>query len=155
MAIKCSHNNLQSKMGGPFGSVIVKNGKVISCEGNTVTSTNDPTAHAEVNAIRAACKALKTPNLEGCIMYTSCEPCPMCTSAIYWAKISVVYYGNTKTDAEWAGFGDTFIINELSKPLNERGVQFKRVGASNAIKVFEDWVKQTDEEKEDVKKGTL
>lgn len=154
-AIKCSSDNLKTKMGGPFGTVIVKNGQLIACEGNTVTSTNDPTAHAEVNAIRAACKALNTPDLEGCIMYTSCEPCPMCTSAIYWAKINTVYYGNTKTDAEWAGFGDTFIAAELGKPLNERGVKFERIGASQAIAVFESWVEQSENEKEEIKKGTL
>jgi guanine deaminase len=155
MAIECSHRNLLTNLGGPFGAVIVKNGKLIACEGNTVTSSNDPTAHAEVNAIRAACKVLKTPNLEGCVMYTSCEPCPMCTSAIYWAKIGMVYYGNTKTDAEWAGFSDTQISAELGKPLDERKVEFKRIGASKAIAVFEEWMQKTEAEKEDTKKGTL
>lgn len=155
MAVKCSSDNLKTNLGGPFGAIIVKNGKVIACEGNTVTSSNDPTAHAEVNAIRAACQALKSPDLEGCIMYTSCEPCPMCTSAIYWAQINVVYYGNTKTDAEWAGFSDTFITEELAKPLTGRKVQFKRIGASDAIRVFEQWMQKTDDEKDATKKGTL
>ena len=155
MAVHSSDKNLDTGLGGPFGAVIVRNGKLIACEGNTVTSSNDPTAHAEINAIRAACKTLKTPSLEGCVMYTSCEPCPMCTSAIYWAKINIVYYGNTKTDAEWAGFGDTFISTELSKPLNDRSVQFKRIGTKNAIKVFERWMLMSDDEKEGTKKGTL
>jgi guanine deaminase len=155
MAVACSQQNLKTGNGGPFGAVIVKNGKVISNEPNSVTASNDPTAHAEVNAIRAACKKLKTPDLEGCIMYTSCEPCPMCTSAIYWAKINVVYYGNTKTDAEWAGFGDTFIMKELEKPLDERTTKFTRIGASNAIAAFETWMQMTAEEKENIKSGTL
>jgi guanine deaminase len=155
LAVKCAEQNLKSGNGGPFGAVIVKNGKVISSEPNSVTLSNDPTAHAEINAIRSACKTLKTPNLEGCVMYTSCEPCPMCTSAIYWAKINIVYYGNTKTDAEWAGFGDTFIAEELAKPLNERSAQFTRIGASNAIKSFEKWMQLSAEEKASVKNGTL
>jgi guanine deaminase len=155
MAIKCADDNIRTGNGGPFGTVIVKNGEVVACTPNSVTADNDPTAHAEVNAIREACKKLKTPDLEGCVMYTSCEPCPMCASAIYWARINVVYYGNTKTDAEWAGFSDAFVTDELSKPLNQRSVQFKRIGASDAIRSFEHWVELSDAEKSEVKNGTL
>lgn len=155
MAVKCANDNIRTGNGGPFGAVIVKNGEVVACTPNSVTAANDPTAHAEVNAIREACKKLKTPDLEGCIMYTSCEPCPMCTSAIYWARINVVYYGNTKTDAEWAGFGDTQISAELGKPLDQRSVLFKRLGASDAIRSFEQWVELSEAEKSEVKNGTL
>lgn len=155
MAVKCADENLKTGNGGPFGTVIVKNGEVIAATPNSVTATNDPTAHAEVNAIREACKKLKTPDLEGCIMYTSCEPCPMCASAIYWARISTVYYGNTKTDAEWAGFSDSFIEQELTKPLTERSIQFTRLGASDAMKSFEKWVALSEAQKDEVKNGTL
>ncbi len=154
-AVACANSNLKSGDGGPFGAVIVKNGEIIAATPNSVTGTCDPTAHAEVNAIREACKKLGTPDLEGCIMYTSCEPCPMCTSAIYWARINVVYYGNTATDAEWAGFSDRLITQELALPLADRKVKFTRLGASEAIRSFEEWVALSDSEKDAVKNGTL
>ncbi|WP_345213453.1 nucleoside deaminase [Mucilaginibacter gynuensis] len=155
LAVKCADDNLKTGNGGPFGAVVVKNGEVIAATPNSVTATNDPTAHAEVNAIREACKKLGTPDLEGCVMYTSCEPCPMCASAIYWAKISAVYYANTKADAHSAGFSDAFIEQELSKPLNERDIIFKRIDAADAIKSFEKWVALSEAEKAGIKNGTL
>lgn len=155
LAIKLSEQNLISQNGGPFGAIILRDDKIIAQEANSVTETNDPTAHAEVNAIRAACAKIGSPNLEGCIMYTSCEPCPMCTSAIYWSNIKTVYYGNTKTDAEWAGFGDTFITEELAKPIKNRTIAFERVGGSEALKAFEQWVELSKPQKENIKNGTL
>lgn len=154
-AILLSENNLLTKNGGPFGAVIVKNGTVITGTANSVTKDNDPTAHAEVNAIRQACRILQTADLEGCVMYTSCEPCPMCLSAIYWARISHVYYANTRHDAEQAGFGDTFIYSELNKPLAERSVSFKRIIADEAITAFKKWAAMPAAMKDDVKNGSL
>ena len=155
MAAQASVKSVETNEGGPFGAVIVKNGQVIACEGNAVTKSNDPTAHAEVNAIRAACQILKSPGLEGCVMYTSCEPCPMCTSAIYWAKIDVVYYGNTKEEAAQAGFEDTFISEELSRPIDERRIKFSRIGAEICKKAFEEWMEKPAKDRAAVKKGTL
>src|SRR5690349_15320238 len=106
MAIALSVNNVQENIGGPFGAVIVRDGKIIAQSANKVTTTNDPTAHAEVSAIRLACSELQTFDLTGCVIYTSCEPCPMCLGAIYWAKIKTIYYANTKSDAEDIGFSD-------------------------------------------------
>src|SRR5690349_11153148 len=104
LAIQLSKKNVLDNIGGPFGAVIVKDGRVIAKSANKVTTTNDPTAHAEVSAIRLACKKLKTFDLSGCVIYTSCEPCPMCLSAVYWAKINFIYYANTKQDADDIGF---------------------------------------------------
>ena len=154
-AINMADKNMQTKKGGPFGAIVIRDGKIISQAGNTVNYDNDPTAHAEVNAIRLACKKLKTSVLEGCIMYTSCEPCPMCLSAIYWSKISLVYYGNTKTDAEWAGFGDTFLYEEIGKGVTERTIPFKRLLPNKAILSFETWLALSDEEKDEIKNGSL
>lgn len=154
-AIALSEQNLKTFQGGPFGAVIVKDGEVISATGNTVNKDNDPTAHAEVNAIRAACKKLKQSDLKGAILYTSAEPCPMCLSAIYWANIDEVYYGNTKTDSKWAGFGDDFIYNELAKPIEERELKFHRAIPSESIKAFERWVNMPEADKEKIKNGSL
>ncbi len=154
-AIALSEKNIETFKGGPFGAVIVKDGKVIAAEANTVHKDNDPTAHAEVNAIRAACKKLKQSDLKGSVIYTSAEPCPMCLSAIYWANIDEVYYGNTKEDAKWAGFGDDFIYDEIAKPLEERKLLYHRLIPSESIKAFEAWVKMSDAEKEKVKNGSL
>ncbi len=130
--------------GGPFGAVIVKDEKIIAEGVNRVTASNDPTAHAEVSAIRTACRKLGTFKLEGCSIYTSCEPCPMCLSAIYWAGISHIYYGNTKQDAEHIHFGDKFIYDEIAKPYSERSIPIECMMREEALKAFEAW-----EEKED------
>ena len=154
-AINMADKNMLSKKGGPFGAIITRDSKIIAQAGNTVNADNDPTAHAEVNVIRLACKKLKTSVLEGCTLYTSCEPCPMCLSAIYWSKVSLVYYGNTKTDSEWAGFGDMFLYEEIAKGINERTIPFKRLLPNQAILSFEKWLALSDEEKEEIKNGSL
>src|SRR5574344_919865 len=118
-AIRLSIENVKNG-GGPFGAIIVKGGKIVATGVNRVTANNDPTAHAEVSAIRAACNKLNTFDLSGCDIYTSCEPCPMCLGAIYWAHLDTIYYGNNKNDAEDIGFGDAFIYKELALPMVER-----------------------------------
>jgi tRNA(Arg) A34 adenosine deaminase TadA len=125
--------------GGPFGAVIVKDDKIISATANSVTNTNDPTAHAEINAIRKACKELNTFDLSDCVIYTSCEPCPMCLGAIYWARIDKVYYANTKADANGIGFDDSFIYSEIEKPLDKRKLKFEQILRDSAIDVFKEW----------------
>lgn len=139
MAIALSEKNVLENIGGPFGAVIVKDGKLISKSGNKVTSSNDPTAHAEVSAIRIACKKLKTFDLQGCIIYTSCEPCPMCLSAIYWARIDLIYYANTKTDAGNIGFDDKFIYDELEKLMEDRKIPIKQLLRNEAQQAFTLW----------------
>lgn len=139
MAIQLSEQNVLESIGGPFGAVIIKDGKLISKSGNKVTSTNDPTAHAEVSAIRLACKKLKTFDLSSCIIYTSCEPCPMCLSAIYWAKIDTIYYANTKQDAENIGFSDKFIYDELDKPMSQRTLPIQQMMRDEALNAFKLW----------------
>lgn len=139
LAIQLSEKNVLDSIGGPFGAVIVKDGKVVAKSANKVTSTNDPTAHAEVSAIRLACKKLKTFDLSGSVIYTSCEPCPMCLSAVYWAKIDFIYYANTKQDADDIGFSDKFIYDELDKPMNERQLPIKQMMRDEAIKAFKLW----------------
>ncbi|MDR0370718.1 MAG: nucleoside deaminase [Prevotellaceae bacterium] len=121
-AIRLADENITNKGGGPFGAVVVKDGKIIARAVNTVTTGNDPTAHAEVNAIREACRNLQTFDLSGCEMYASCEPCPMCLSAIYWARIDKVYYAGSRADAQAAGFDDSFIYQELEKSPDERKI---------------------------------
>ena len=121
-AIDMAEKSIKSGAGGPFGAVVVKDGKIIAAEHNRVTSTNDPTAHAEVSAIRAACKALGTFQLEDCDIYTSCEPCPMCLGAIYWARPRRVFYASTKDDAANIGFDDSFIYKELDLALDQRSI---------------------------------
>jgi tRNA(Arg) A34 adenosine deaminase TadA len=121
-AIRLAEENISKQGGGPFGAVIVKDGEIIASAANTVTTGNDPTAHAEVNAIRAACKKLNTFDLSGCEMYASCEPCPMCLSAIYWARIGKIYYAGDRFDAQAAGFDDSFIYEELAQPLAQRKI---------------------------------
>lgn len=139
MAIQLSEQNVLKSLGGPFGAVIVKDGKVIAKSANKVTTTNDPTAHAEVSAIRLACKKLKTFDLTGCVVYTSCEPCPMCLSAVYWAKIDKIYYANTKQDAEDIGFSDKFIYDELDKPMERRQLPIKQMMRADAQPAFKLW----------------
>ena len=125
-AISLADNNVRNG-GGPFGAVIVKDGKVVATGVNRVTANNDPTAHAEVSAIRNACKKLKTFDLSGCEIYSSCEPCPMCLGAIYWSRIKKIYYGNSKADAKDIGFDDSFIYDELALPYGQRHVAMERL----------------------------
>lgn len=142
MAIALSEENIGSGNGGPFGAVIVKQGKVIAASGNRVLIENDPTAHAEISAIRIASKALGTPNLSGCEIYTSCEPCPMCLGAIYWAGIEQIYYANTRTDAASAGFDDDLIYNEIELDLNSRRLEFTQLLREEALNAFHLWLSE-------------
>ncbi len=142
-AIELSDENVRNG-GGPFGAVIVKDGKVVATGVNRVTANNDPTAHAEVSAIRNACKELKTFDLKGCEIYTSCEPCPMCLGAIYWAHIGKIYYGNTKTDAKNIDFDDSFIYDELALPYGERKVPMEQLLREEAIHTFKAWSEKED-----------
>lgn len=143
-AIKCSLEGMHSNAGGPFGAVIAKDGEIIAKGWNKVTSTNDPTAHAEVTVIREACKKLGTFDLTGCELYTSCEPCPMCLSASYWAGIKKIYYGNTRKDAADINFDDDFIYKEIPLPMSERTIPMEQVDREEAIKAFEEWSKKND-----------
>ena len=132
------------KGGGPFGAVIVKDGEIIEKSSNSVTLDNDPTAHAEVNAIRKACKKLGTFDLSGCVIYTSCEPCPMCLGAIYWAHIGRIYYGNSRKDAADIDFADDFIYEELAQPLHRRRLPLVHLLGDEAITTFKKWSEKTD-----------
>jgi len=133
--------------GGPFGSVIVKDEKIIAEGFNKVTSTNDPTAHGEIVAIRKACKNLNNFNLSGCELYSTCEPCPMCLSAIYWAHIDKVYYANTRDDAKKIDFDDSLIYSELLKNVKIRKIPMAQMMREEALKAFELWDKKTDKVK--------
>lgn len=130
--------------GGPFGAVIVKDGEIIAGSSNSVTIDQDPTAHAEVNTIREACRKLGTFDLTGCTIYTSCEPCPMCLGAIYWARISRIYYGNTRKDARDIDFADDFIYEELDKPLAKRTVPIIPLLRDEALRTFRLWQEKDD-----------
>ena len=138
-AISLAEDNAYSGNGGPFGAVIVKDGKVVAEGSNTVTVDNDPTAHAEVNAIRRACAVLGTFDLSGCELYTSCEPCPMCLAACYWAHISRVYYAAGRDDAAAAGFDDDMIYVEVAKPLDERKLPFIQLLPEEGLRPFLLW----------------
>jgi tRNA(Arg) A34 adenosine deaminase TadA len=139
LAIQLSEQNVDQGKGGPFGAVVVKDGKLIAKSANKVTSRNDPTAHAEVSAIRAACKKLKTFDLSGCVIYTSCEPCPMCLGAIYWARLDKIYYANTKVDAAVIGFDDQFIYEELDLEMNQRKLPIIQLMREQALIAFKKW----------------
>lgn len=130
--------------GGPFGAVIARGGEIIATGVNRVTANCDPTAHAEVSAIRAAAQKLGTFNLSGCDIYSSCEPCPMCLGAIYWARLDRLFYGNTKADAARIGFDDAFIYKELALPLSERTLRAEQLLGKEAIATFEAWEQKTD-----------
>ena len=132
---------------GPFGAVIVKNEKIIAEGSNKVTSTNDPTAHGEIVAIREACKQLNNFSLSGCELYSSCEPCPLCLSAIYWARINKIYYANTREDARKIDFDDSFIYSEIKKNIDERKIPMTHMMRDEALKAFELWDKKTDKVK--------
>ncbi len=142
-AIELSKENV-NQGGGPFGAVIVRNGKIVGEGVNRVTASNDPTAHAEVEAIRNACKNLQTFELADCEIYTSCEPCPMCLSAIYWSHISKIFYGNTKKDAADINFDDDFIYQEIPKAPQERKIPMLQLSRSEALKAFELWTEKAD-----------
>jgi len=142
-AIELSIENIE-KGGGPFGAVIVKNGKIIAEAANSVTLHNDPTAHAEVNAIRQAAKKMNTFDLSGCEIYTSCEPCPMCLGAIYWAHLDKIYYGNDKIDAKNIGFDDAFIYDELELKREDRKLKAEQLLPKEAKKAFDAWSNKTD-----------
>ena len=138
-AIQLATENVTRGRGGPFGAVIVKDGKVIATGSNQVTASNDPTAHAEVVAIRNACTALATFQLDGCEIYTSCEPCPMCLAALYWARCSTIFYGNSAADAAKAGFDDASLYAEVKKPLEERSIPIIRLLPDEAWASFAAW----------------
>ncbi|MBT2558506.1 nucleoside deaminase [Hymenobacter sp. ISL-91] len=138
-AIRLSIDKMQAGYGGPFGAVVVRNGEIIARGFNQVTSTHDPTCHAEVDAIRKACTVLGTFQLTDCDLYTSCEPCPMCLGAIYWARPRRVFYGNTKEDAAAIGFDDQFIYEELEKPLGQRHLPMQPMLRDEALAGFRAW----------------
>ena len=139
MAIDLSAYNVKEGLGGPFGAVIVKDGMVVARSANKVVPQNDPTAHAEVSAIRLACQELGTFSLAGCEIYTSCEPCPMCLGAIYWARIDKIYYANTKADAAAIGFDDAFIYEELDLPMENRKLAHTQLMRNEALGTFKLW----------------
>jgi tRNA(Arg) A34 adenosine deaminase TadA len=142
-AIELSVNNIDNN-GGPFGAVIVKNGEIIAKGVNRVTTNNDPTAHAEVNAIREATAKLGTIDLKGCVIYSSCEPCPMCLGAIYWARLDKIYYANTKVDAKEIDFDDSFIYEELDLPIEKRKIPTMQILRDESIVAFNKWRNKTD-----------
>jgi guanine deaminase len=143
-AIRLSLQTMRNNTGGPFGAVIVKDGKIIARGYNRVLETNDPTAHAEVVAIREACQSLNSYQLTGCEIYTSCEPCPMCLAAIYWARPSRIYFANTKEDAHQIGFDDDFIYHEISTRHNQRHIPMTQILHQEALEAFEEWQKKPD-----------
>ena len=138
-AIELAEENVKNLSGGPFGAVVVKDGKIVGKGSNKVTVHNDPTAHAEIVAIRDAAKNLGTFDLSGCEIYSSCEPCPMCLGAIYWARFDKLYYAATKDDAAKANFDDSFIYKEFALPKEERSILSVQMMRENAVKVFEEW----------------
>lgn len=146
-AIRLAEKGMESNSGGPFGAVVVKDGEIIAEGFNKVTSENDPTAHAEIIAIREACKKLGTFQLEGCEIYTSCEPCPMCLGAIYWARPKKVYYACTREDAASADFDDQFIYDELELKIDERKVDFENIIREEGLYVFRQWKEKSDKTK--------
>lgn len=143
-AVRLSAERMREGAGGPFGAVIVKDGKVIAEGWNKVTSSNDPTAHAEVVAIRDACEKLGTFSLEGCDIYASCEPCPMCLAAIYWARIGRIYFGNTREEAAAIGFDDEFLYREIPKPIADRSIPTEHMALPEAKAVFAEWQAKPD-----------
>ncbi len=143
-AIELSREKMQGGEGGPFGAVVVKDGRIVGEGWNQVTSAKDPTAHAEVQAIRAAARALGDFKLEGCVLYTSCEPCPMCLAAAYWARVDRVVYGNTHEDAAAIGFDDSFLYTEICRPIDQRSMPETRMLAEEAKAVFDEWAAKAD-----------
>ncbi len=143
-AIRLSVQMMRRGQGGPFGAVVVRDGKVVGRGWNQVTSVNDPTAHAEVVAIREACRCLRTFQLSDCDLYTSCEPCPMCLSAIYWARLRNVFYGNTRRDAAKIDFDDDFLYHEVALPIRRRKLRMKQLLHREALAAFAEWQRKPD-----------
>src|SRR5206468_10423204 len=143
-AIRLSIAMMRRGKGGPFGAVVVKGKEIIGRGSNEVTSANDPTAHAEIGAIRDACRRLKTFQLDDCDLYTSCEPCPMCLSAMYWARLRSVFYGNTRRDAARIAFDDDFIYREVALPIRKRKLVMKQLLREEALAAFVEWEKKAD-----------
>ncbi|MGH9539051.1 MAG: nucleoside deaminase [Terriglobales bacterium] len=141
-AIELAIENVRSGLGGPFGAVVVKDGNILAEGANRVTATNDPTAHAEVLAIRQACQKLALFELKDCELYTSCEPCPMCLGAIYWTRLARVYYGSYAADASKAGFDDSFIYREIAQPHPQRGIPMTQMMREEALAAFRAWEEQ-------------
>jgi len=143
-AIRLSLSKMRENCGGPFGAVVVRNGKIIGRGWNCVTSANDPTAHAEICAIREACNKLKAFRLDDCELYSSCEPCPMCLAAIYWARIKTIYYANTRKDAARIEFDDDLICRKMALPVSRRKIRMKQLLRGEAVKVFAEWMDKPD-----------
>jgi guanine deaminase len=143
-AIRLSLVQMRAGNGGPFGAVVVRRGRIVGRGYNLVTSTNDPTAHAEVVAIREACRKLKTFKLDDCELYTSCEPCPMCLSAIYWARVKRVFFGNTRQDAACIQFDDEFLYREVALPISKRSLPMKQLLHREALQAFREWEAKPD-----------
>lgn len=143
-AIQHALKSVKKNMGGPFGAVIVRHGEILSLASNEVTSLNDPTAHAEILAIRKACQQLQTFQLTDCELYTTCEPCPMCLGAIYWARLKNIYYASTREDAAKAGFDDEFLYRELLVPLEKRSIPINQMMREEAGELFRLWNKKED-----------
>jgi tRNA(Arg) A34 adenosine deaminase TadA len=143
-AIELARDGVENYRGGPFGCVIVKDGKIVGEGCNQVTSTNDPTAHAEIVAIRAACRTLNSFQLEGCVVYTSCEPCPMCLGAIYWSRPNAIFFAGTREDAAAAGFDDELFYGELEKPNEDRQLKMTELLREESQRVFRNWIEKPD-----------
>jgi len=143
-AIELAQNGIDANDGGPFGAIVVKDGKIIGEGCNRVTSTNDPTAHAEVVAIRQACQNLNSFQLEDCTIYTSCEPCPMCLGAIYWARPKQMFFACNREDAARVGFDDRLIYEEIERPIEQRRIKSINFLREEGLKVFENWAKKSD-----------
>lgn len=143
-AIRLSKSGMNNNEGGPFGCVIVKDDVIVGRGNNKVLCNNDPTAHAEITAIRDACKTLGTFQLDGCEIYTSCEPCPMCLGAIYWARPKIVYYANNREDATSIGFDDSMIYNEMKVAITDRKIPIVSISRTDAFKIFQEWMARAD-----------
>jgi tRNA(Arg) A34 adenosine deaminase TadA len=142
--IRLSREKMRRNAGGPFGAIIVRRGKIVGCGWNRVTSANDPTAHAEIMAIRNACRRLKTFRLDDCELYASCEPCPMCLAASYWARLRKIYYANTRRDAAKVGFDDEWLYREMTRPVLRRKLPMKQLLRKEALEVFAEWKAKPD-----------
>ena len=143
-AVRLALEQMRAGRGGPFGAVVVKRGEIIGRGWNAVTSTNDPTAHAEIMAVREACGRLKNFRLAGCELYASCEPCPMCLSAAYWARLDVIYFAATRSDAAAAGFDDEMLYREISRPMTERAIPARQFLRNLALPAFAEWMTKAD-----------
>lgn len=143
-AIELSRENMRANRGGPFGAVVVRDGEIVGEGWNAVTSTNDPTAHAEVMAIREACRTLGVFTLAGCDLYTSCEPCPMCLASAYWARVDRIWFANTHEDAAGIDFDDAFLYREVALPVERRSLPMERFLGEEALKVFREWAEKPD-----------